>query len=119
MSLGSNVNLLVVLVPRSNKKYMLPMPQLGCKGSAGSLPSNAPDFLALLAFGVPKILIRILFVLIAEHAGLAETTTLVAMIEMFAGAMEITKAFQRIGYSALPYEIDFTSAWMDFITPQG
>ena len=49
----------------------------------------------LLDAGVPKIVVRCVFLLLFGHLAMAEAMTLITVAEFFAGASEVTKAFQR------------------------
>jgi len=62
-----------------------------------------PDFAYMLKFGVPKIALRILYVMLMQ--GSFENPQYLCLLEFFAGKMAITKAFQRALLPALPYEL--------------
>jgi len=69
--------------------------QLTGPGTHGNVPYKAPDILALLAAGVPKILVRCVLMIILGHNGITDNVTLATVVELFAGCMQITMAFQR------------------------
>ena len=68
------------------------------------LPLGAPCLVTLLASGVPKVLLRVLLLLILQE-NLARGFCDCDGIELFAGCMAITAAFQAIGYLFIPFEI--------------
>ena len=81
--------------------------------------SVAPDILQLLWGGVPKILVRVVFLLIFSHGALADDVTMCHVVEFFAGAMQLTAAFQRCSYVAIPFELKLSEIWMDLNTEEG
>lgn len=82
-------------------------------------PFRAPDLLMLLANGVPKLLVRCLYILIFMHGGMDDDATMCHLVEFFAGQMEITSSFQRCGYVGIPFELDVHPLWMNINTDQG
>ena len=76
------------------------MPPSPCKRRKGhayqlamlmqKMPTHAPNFALAMAFGVPKILLRMVYMLYRLHA--VSLTPLLDGVEVYAGQRETTKA---------------------------
>ena len=80
------------------------------------MPPSAPNFMALLKAGVPKILLRVVFILVV-HPGVLITPN-VDSVEYFAGQGELTRALRETGLVATSFEIE-QNTLMDFLSPGG
>jgi hypothetical protein len=67
---------------------------------------EAPDFGALLAYGLPRVLLCLIFLVYVNPA--FDVSIKLQVVEFFAGNMAITRAFQRKRVAALPYDIILT-----------
>ena len=71
-----------------------------------AMPPGAPDLRAMLAKGVPKILLRLAFILLTHNE--LNTWGDLDAVEYFAGCRCITFAMRALGYRAMPFELNLS-----------
>ena len=74
--------------------------------ASDAMPPTAPDLHALLLRGVPKILLRLAFILLIHNE--LNTWSDLDCVEYFAGCRSITRAMAALGYRAMPFELNLS-----------